>query len=74
MSVPTWSVTTLREKLIKIGAKIIRRGRYVTLQKAEIAIPGELVAAIPHPTNRLRPAPVPTRVTLSEAPPWGFTT
>ena len=25
-----WSLTTLREKLIKIGAKVVRHGRYVT--------------------------------------------
>jgi hypothetical protein len=34
-----WSITTLREKLIKIGAKIVRRGRYVTFQLAEVAAP-----------------------------------
>jgi len=27
-----WSLTTLREKLVKIGAKIVRHGRYVTFQ------------------------------------------
>ncbi len=26
-----WSMTTLREKLVKIGAKVVRHGRYVTL-------------------------------------------
>jgi hypothetical protein len=25
-----WSLTSLREKLIKIGAKVVRHGRYVT--------------------------------------------
>jgi hypothetical protein len=34
------SLTTLRKKLIKIGAKIVRHGRYVTFQLAEVAIPG----------------------------------
>ncbi len=34
-----WSLTTLREKLIKIGAKVVRHGRYVTFQLAEVAIP-----------------------------------
>ncbi len=34
------SLTTLREKPIKIGAKIVRHGRYVTFQLAEVAIPG----------------------------------
>ena len=37
-----WSLTTLREKLIKIGAKIVRRARYVTFQMAEVAIPRDL--------------------------------
>ncbi len=27
-----WSLTTLREKLVKIGAKVVRHGRYVTFQ------------------------------------------
>ena len=30
-----WSLTTLREKLVKIGAKVIRHGRYITFQLAE---------------------------------------
>ncbi len=30
-----WSLTTLREKLVKIGAKVVRHGRYVTFQLAE---------------------------------------
>jgi hypothetical protein len=29
-----WWLTTLREKLIKIGAKIMRHGRYVSFQPA----------------------------------------
>ncbi len=28
------SMTTLREKLVKIGAKVVRHGRYVTFQLA----------------------------------------
>ena len=34
-----WSLTTLREKLVKIGAKVVRHGWYVTFQLAEVAIP-----------------------------------
>ena len=30
-----WSLTSLREKLIKIGAKVVSRGRYVAFQLAE---------------------------------------
>ncbi len=33
-----WSLTTLREKLLKIGAKIVRHGRYVTFQIAQVAV------------------------------------
>ena len=29
-AVEHWSLTTLREKLVKIGAKVVRHGRYVT--------------------------------------------
>ena len=39
-------MTTLRDKLIKIGAKVVRHGRYVTFQLAEVAIPRRLFAAI----------------------------
>ena len=33
-----WSLTSLREKLIKIGAKVVSHGRYVTFQMAEAAV------------------------------------
>lgn len=55
-----WSLTTLREKLVKIGAKIVRRGRYVTFQLAEVAIPRDLFADILRRIDRLRPASLPT--------------
>ncbi len=54
-----WSLTTLREKLIKIGAKVVRHGRYVTFQLAEVAIPKSLFAEILRLIDRLRPAPLP---------------
>src|SRR6202521_1950241 len=34
----SWSLTSLREKLIKIGAKVVRHGRYVLFQMAEVAV------------------------------------
>ena len=37
-----WSLTTLREKLVKIGAKVVSHGRYVTFQLAEVAVPRDL--------------------------------
>jgi hypothetical protein len=45
-SVKHWSPTTLREKLIKLGAKVVRHPKYVTFQMAEVAVPRELYAAI----------------------------
>ncbi|MFP6869997.1 MAG: transposase, partial [Nitrospinota bacterium] len=59
-AVHQWSLTTLREKLIKIGAKIVRHGRYVTFQMAEVAIPRDLFADILRRIDRLRPASLPT--------------
>jgi hypothetical protein len=41
-----WSLTSLREKLIKIGAKVVSHGRYVTFQLAEVAVPREMFADI----------------------------
>ena len=35
-------VATLRDKLVKIGAKVVRHGRYVTFQLAEVAVPRDL--------------------------------
>ena len=34
-----WSLTTLREKLIKIGAKVVSHAKAVTFQLAEVAVP-----------------------------------
>ncbi len=58
-AVKHWSLTTLREKLIKIGAKVVRHGRYITFQMAEVAIPRPLFAEILHLIDGLRPAPLP---------------
>src|SRR5437773_6398915 len=41
-----WSLTSLREKLIKIGAKVVSHGRYVTFQMAEVAVPRQMFAEI----------------------------
>lgn len=49
-----WSLTTIREKLIKIGAKVVAHGRYVTFQMAEVAVPRALFQDILLLINRLR--------------------
>ena len=53
-SVKHWSLTTLRENLIKIGAKVVAHSRYVIFQMAEVAIPRHLFAAILERIQRLR--------------------
>ena len=49
-----WSLTTLREKLIKIGAKVVTHARYVIFQMAELAVPKQLFRAILERIRRLR--------------------
>ena len=51
--------TTLREKLVKIGARIVRHGRYVVFQLAEVAVPRALFADILRRIHGLRPKPPP---------------
>ena len=54
-----WSLTSLREKLIKIGAKVVAHGRYVTFQLAEVAVPRQMFAEILSLIARLRAPPAP---------------
>ncbi len=55
-----WSLTTLKEKLIKIGAKVISHGRYVAFQMAEVAIPRQMFQEILWLIAELRPKPPPS--------------
>src|SRR6266571_8362273 len=41
-----WSLTSLKDKLIKIGAKVVSHGRYVVFQMAEVAIPRQMFQEI----------------------------
>jgi hypothetical protein len=54
-----WSLTSLREKLIKIGAKVVSHGRYVTFQMAEVAVPRQMFTEILSLIARLRAPPAP---------------
>ena len=54
-----WSLTSLREKLIKIGAKVVSHGRYVTFQLAEVAVSRQMFAVILSLIGRLRAPPAP---------------
>jgi hypothetical protein len=51
-------LTTLKEKLIKIGAKVVSHGRYVAFQLAEVAIPRDLFANTLRMIEELRPPPL----------------
>jgi hypothetical protein len=51
-------------KLVKIGARIVRHGRYVVFQMAEVAVPRALFAEILRRIDHLRPKPPPL-------PAWG---
>jgi hypothetical protein len=51
-----WTLTTLRQKLIKIGAKVVRHSKYVLFQLAEVAVPRKLFARILGRIARLCPA------------------
>jgi hypothetical protein len=46
-----------KEKLIKIGAKVVRHGRYVAFQMAEVAMPRMLFAEILRLISELGPRP-----------------
>ena len=62
-----WSLTTLRDKLVQIGAKVVRHGRYIRFQMADIAVPRDLFQKILWLIDRLRrspPVPVRTRERL----------
>src|SRR5262249_38326982 len=44
--VERWSLTSLREKVVKIGAKVIAHARYAIFQMAEVAVPCQLFGRI----------------------------
>jgi Transposase DDE domain group 1 len=59
-AVEPWLLTSLREKLIKIGAKVVSHGRYVTFQMAEAAVSRLMFRDILMLIARLRAPPSPT--------------
>jgi len=50
-----WSLRTMREKLVKIGAKVVRHARYVTFQLAEVLVSRSLFREILERIYRLKP-------------------
>jgi hypothetical protein len=53
-----WSLTSLKDKLIKIGAKV-SHGRYVVFQMAAVAIARQVFQEILRLIAELRPQPPP---------------
>jgi hypothetical protein len=56
-AIKDWSLRSLQVKLIKIGGRMVRHARRIIFQLAEVAVPGELFAAILERVSRLRLAP-----------------
>jgi hypothetical protein len=54
-AVKHWSLTTLRDRLVKIGARIVRHGRSITFQMAEVGVPRTLFQTILGAIAALRP-------------------
>ena len=57
-AIADWSLTSLREKVVKSGAKVVAHGRYLVFQMAEVAVPRELFRGILQRIAGLRPAVV----------------
>jgi len=54
-----WSLTSLREKMIKICAKVVSHGRHVAFQMAQVAVSGQMFNEILLLIARLRAPPAP---------------
>ena len=54
-AVKQWSLTSLRGKLVKIGAKLVVYGGYMTFQMAEVAVSRDLFRRILQMIDGLRP-------------------
>ena len=57
-SIKDWSLRTMREKLVKIGAKVVKHARYVTFQLAEVLVSRSLFREILERIHRLKPVPI----------------
>jgi hypothetical protein len=61
------NLTRSETALIKIGAKVVSHGRYVTFQMAEVAVPRQMFQEILSLIARLRAPPRHDRETGSDA-------
>jgi hypothetical protein len=56
-AIGTWSLTSLRERLVKTAARLVRHARYAVFQLAEAALPREVFAGVLGLINGLRGPP-----------------
>ena len=57
-SIKDWSLRTMREKLVKIGAKVVSHARYVTFQMAEVLVSRSLFYKLLERIHLLKPVPI----------------
>ena len=60
-SIERWSLTTLGEKVVKIGAKLIGHARYTVFQMAEVVVSQDLFRRFLDRIDGLRPCSVAQR-------------
>ena len=54
-----WSLTSLQNRLIKIGARVVRHASAITFQLAEVAVGGNLFTRLNAAIHRLLSPPAP---------------
>jgi hypothetical protein len=52
------SLRTMRERIVKIGAKVVSHARYVIFQMAEVLVSKSLFYEILERIKRLKPVPI----------------
>lgn len=52
--VERWSLQTIKVRLVKTGARLVRRARQLTMQMAEVAVPRRLWTTMPRRIGELR--------------------
>ncbi len=62
------SRTAVRRKPVEIGAGVVRHGRYITFQMAEVAVPRDLLRKIPRLIDALEHYPTMSGVTWDGNP------
>jgi hypothetical protein len=53
-SIHSWNLIIIREKLVKIGARMVTYSNYVIFQLAEVAVPHKMFVAILEWIGQLR--------------------